>query len=122
MLDLCVFLIKEVVIIGHNALPVLLHDHLPRDVPKANRSRNPWLRLLIDTNGLVVDLDRVMRHLEGVWRLRLAVPIECWLDLASLRVLLLIEPLLVERHGLQFGLRAIGCVLKDPAGVGLDMH
>ena len=37
-------------------------------------------------------------------------------------MLLLIEPLLVECHGLKFGLRAISCVLKDPAGVGLDMH
>jgi hypothetical protein len=67
LLDLRVFLIKEVVIVGHYALPVLLHYHLARDVPEASRSRHPWLGLLIDTYGLVIDLDWVMRHLEGVW-------------------------------------------------------
>ena len=67
LLDLRVFLIKEVVVVGHYALPVLLHYHLARYIPEANRSSHPRLGLLIDTNGLVVNLDRMMRHLEGVW-------------------------------------------------------
>jgi hypothetical protein len=60
LLNLRIFLIKEVVIIRHYALPILLHYHLARDVTEASRSRHPWLGLLIDTNGLVVDLDWVM--------------------------------------------------------------
>ena len=37
-------------------------------------------------------------------------------------MLVLVEPLLVECHCLKFGLRAIGCVLKDPAGARLHVH
>ena len=35
---------------------------------------------------------------------------------------MLVEPLLLECHSLKFCLRAIGCVLKDPTGAGLNVH
>jgi hypothetical protein len=69
LLDLNVLLIEEVIVIGHYPLAVLFHYDLPGNGPEAHLSRrrvHPWLRLLIDTNSLIIELDGMMSHLKGI--------------------------------------------------------
>jgi len=71
LLDLYVLLIEEVIVVRHNSLAVILHYYLTRDVHEVHLMRcgHPWLRLMIDTLSLIIELDGVMSHLKGVWGL-----------------------------------------------------